>query len=237
MVCSLARLLSSRPLGGRAGHRGNLVSLLKTISQNAIDWLVKLAFVGIAAALTPFIVRGRVVPFAYIWLASILLLAALIWRDYRSYATRPFARKFRNEEETYPEIQSLISKARSRVCVLSKVGTSIFFAFREYSALLERGLNLQVLVIDPNDGGLIACQVLARPRLRVAWRCVRGVDASAALLFFLTNKDRGDQKRSLLSFVKLLKKRRKIILNGAGKLRTLKNIPYDATIMKRKRLI
>lgn len=63
--------------------------------------------------------------------------------------------RFKNEVEAMPKIKQMFSKTKRKLCVLSKVGTSIFFSFPEYVKLLEDDPPIQVLMVDPDDKTLI----------------------------------------------------------------------------------
>jgi hypothetical protein len=88
-----------------------------------LDLLVKLVFAGVAAVLTPFVIQAWTSPIAYVWLISMLLLVVLVVRDYRGYRDRPFSKRYRNEEAATPAITDMLAETRTKLCVLSKVGT------------------------------------------------------------------------------------------------------------------
>jgi hypothetical protein len=128
---------------------------IKQFSDGIIDILVKVVFTCIAGLVTPLIISIYVKPLVYVWLALIALLVVLLLRDFKVYWNRPFSQRFRNEVEAMPKIKKIISKTKRKLCVLSKVGTSIFFSFLEYSKLLENDRAIQVLMVDPEDTDLI----------------------------------------------------------------------------------
>lgn len=130
--------------------------MLKKGLTFAADLLVKLAFLGIAAYLTPLIIKGPIDSLVYVWLVSIITLLVLMVKDLRAYIARPFSKRYCNEEDAMPAIQEMVTHTQKDLCVLSKVGTSVFFGFRAYSQLLENERTIQVLMADPDDASLIS---------------------------------------------------------------------------------
>ncbi|EDN70559.1 membrane protein [Beggiatoa sp. PS] len=134
---------------------------MKTIQsffEWSIDFLAAIVLASVVAILTPLIIdqeKSLNYTFVYIWLVSLILIILLLLKIYQSHRNRVFSERFRNEKEAMPTLAILASKTNAKLCILSKVGTSIFFAFQNYSFALEKGLNLQVLVVDPNDQSLI----------------------------------------------------------------------------------
>lgn len=128
---------------------------MKSVADSVNDGLIALAFAAIAAAITPHISPTEISLLAYAWLGSVVLAIAMIVRMYVSYRSRPFSRRFKSEEEAQGTLRSLLRGATNRVCVLSKVGTSIFFSFPDYSQRLEQGVKIEVIVVDPDDHALI----------------------------------------------------------------------------------
>jgi hypothetical protein len=74
---------------------------------------------------------------------------------YRISKRRPFSKRFRNEKEAYSEICAMTAGCKKKIYILSKVGTSIFFTFSEYSKALQDGRIIKILLVDPADSALI----------------------------------------------------------------------------------
>ena len=91
----------------------------------------------------------------YLWIISILAFGVLFIGYIKSYVNRSAEANYGNEEEALPKTKELISKTENRLLILSKVGTTVFFAFEEYSDLLEKGKEIQVLTANPYDPILI----------------------------------------------------------------------------------
>lgn len=129
-----------------------------TFMKFGVDFLSAILLASIVAALTPFVVGTNSeynYIFVYVWVASLLVILLLSCKIYQSHKNRFFTKRFKNEEEAIPTIAELSRNSKSKLCVLSKVGSSIFFNFDDYAAVLEKGRPVQVLVADPEDRQLI----------------------------------------------------------------------------------
>lgn len=123
-----------------------------------IDLLATVMLAAIVTLLTPIILnKDQEVKFnfVYIWIILVVLIVLLLWKIIHTHKNRFFSERFRNEKDAIPTIAKLTDNTDSKMCILSKVGTSIFFNFSDYTNALEKGRTVQVLVADPNDQQLI----------------------------------------------------------------------------------
>jgi hypothetical protein len=120
-----------------------------------IALLVALVYPVITTILSAIFEEQFVNTLAYLWLLAILAIVILAAFYIHSYNKRPVAAKFRNEDNALPKIVEMISHTKNNLRVLSKVGTTVFFASKEYSDLLEKGKKIHVLIVNPNDRILI----------------------------------------------------------------------------------
>lgn len=130
----------------------------ETFMKFGIDFLSAILLGSIVAFLTPFVIgQGSNLNyiFVYVWVTSLVVILLLSWKLYQTHKNRFFTKRFKNEEEAIPTIAELSRNSKSKLCVLSKVGSSIFFNFDDYAAVLEKGRPVQVLVADPEDAQLI----------------------------------------------------------------------------------
>lgn len=107
-----------------------------------VDFLSAILLGSVVAFLTPFIIgQGTELNyiFVYVWIASLFVILLLSWKLYQTHKNRFFTKRFKNEEEAIPTIAELSRNSKSKLCVLSKVGSSIFFNFDDYASVLEKG--------------------------------------------------------------------------------------------------
>lgn len=121
------------------------------------DIISKLFVAAISSIITGIILFDKVLvnELAYLLLLAILTIGLLVGIIINSYLKKPIAAKFKNEEAALPTIKEMISHTQQELCILSKVGTTVFFAFKEYCDLLAKGKKIKVLIVNPNDAELI----------------------------------------------------------------------------------
>lgn len=135
-----------------------MMKYAENLLKFGIDFLAAILLASIVAILTPLIVEQGAnlnYVFVYIWFASLILVFLLSWKIYQSHKNRFFLPRFKNEEEALPTLTKLIDESNRKLCILSKVGTSIFFNFNDYAFALKKGRIVQVLMADPDDTQLI----------------------------------------------------------------------------------
>lgn len=128
---------------------------MKKIVDFIKDALLELIFIGLTGLIVSLIEPSFSKVYVPIAILIILFMYLAIIYIYNRF-NRPFKQRFDNEDSAASHLKKLINSSHEELCILSKVGTTIFFLFEEYVDLLKKGtVKIKILLVDPEYEVLI----------------------------------------------------------------------------------